>query len=142
MRAFFRSVIFGTLAAAVVPLFFTTLFAITLASVTPGEKNTEFDYLFLAILPLIVSFAFVFSAAFLIGLPTTVFLSAIRQESEGAYIAIGIIAGFLLAIGFLFINGGMYFWWIALLGAFSGAVTGKTWWTDARETVAYQYYGS
>jgi hypothetical protein len=62
-----------------------------------------------------------------------VLLKQNKRESASAYAISGAVFGFaiLLAIVMIFLDPSLY--WMALLGAFSGAVTGQTWWRSGRQ---------
>lgn len=87
----------------------------------------------LAVLPLVVSVVLVLAPSILLGLPLTFLLKNRQRESASAYILVGAFGGFLVPIAILLLAGATEGYVTALLGAVSGAVTGRTWWTSARE---------
>jgi hypothetical protein len=103
-----------------------------------GGDGSLLGGLVFAFLPLLIALAFVLPASLIIGLPTSALLARLKKESKGAYVGIGLIAGFLLPFPVLSYNHAEDLVWITLFGAFSGAMTGRTWWTLARESVAWQ----
>lgn len=136
--AFFKSVVFGALAGAAPILIFTTV--LSLVSLPEGLNGDGrlFPSLWLAILPLVVSFPLVLGASIIIGLPFTAFLKYRKWESSAAYIGGGAAFGFVLPPTILLIGEAPAGYWMALLGAVGGAVTGRTWWVSAREARAYE----
>lgn len=133
MWPFIKSVMLGALAGAGPILFITVLIA---ASSIPEGLNGDGNLLpslWLAILPLIVATPLVLGASICVGLPLTYFLRRMGRESLNAYCGAGVIVGFVLTISILLIFAASAGYWMALLGAFSGAVTGRTWWVTARE---------
>lgn len=125
---FCKAVLAGSFTAAAMPLFFTILFALLSFADRgisgPGSMGAS---LYLMILPLLVTTPIVLVASILIGLPLTLFLRRNGRESTPAYCAAGGIAGFLLPIAGLLWLGAPDGFWIAGLGAISGAVTGYVW---------------
>lgn len=117
------------------PLILTVLLALnTLPIGLDGDGNLLGSFL-LAVSPLVISFAFVLPACILIGLPATALLERLQAESLGAYAGIGIVAGFVLPLLVLIFMDAQEGWWTALLGAFSGGLTARTWWFSAREPI-------
>lgn len=133
MRPFVKSVLFGALAGAAPVLIFTG--ALAIASLPQGLNGAGrlFPSLWLAILPLVVSIPLVLGASIIFGLPLTLILRRRGWESASAYISVGAIVGFALPIVILLLMAAPAGYWMALLGAFSGAVTGRTWWLSGRE---------
>ena len=137
MRAFAISVLWGTVAAAWMPLFVTVLLACSLYFSSDGDFSL-IGSLLLALSPLAFAFAFVLPACLLVGLPATALLHRLRLESLGIYLGIGLTAGFVFPLIVLTVINTLdsqQGWWMALLGAFSGLVTARTWWFEAREVV-------
>lgn len=136
MWPFAKSVLFGALAGAAPMLIFTTVLAIgSLPEGVNGDGNL-LPSLKLAILPLVVSLPLVLGASIVIGLPLTAILKRKGWESGMVYIATGAVAGFILPIVILLLLHAPAGYWTAHLGAVGGAVTGRTWWTSAREPFA------
>ena len=145
MRAFLQSVFVGALAAAWLPLIVTTVIALNAPyNADPGWEGHEtvlgnvISGILLALSPLIFALAFVVLAFLLIGLPATALLAKFGKESLEAYVGIGLVAGLLLTLAFLSLTDTQELVWIAPLGAFSGAMTARTWWATARETSVNQ----
>lgn len=141
VRAFVRSVFVGALAAAWLPLLITICLFMSGFPYYRIISGSEYDDISLlsglmgALSPLIVAIGIVLPTALLIGLPTTALLAKLQMESLAAYVSIGTVAGFLLVLAILFATRSENLVWIALIGAFSGAMTARTWWTLAREDV-------
>ncbi len=89
--------------------------------------------LWLVVLPLVVTILLVLLGSVLIGLPVTVLLRKRGGESAAAYIAAGAVGGLALPALVLLALNAPSGYWTCLLGAFSGGVTGATWWTRARK---------
>lgn len=114
------------------PMIFTIFVAVM--SITDGVTPIDaLGALTIAGFPLALSLAFVLPACLVIGLPATALLRATGLESSSVYVVLGGCFGFLLPLGVLALMNAEEGWWLALLGAFSGAVTGKTWWAEARD---------
>jgi len=133
MRAFTKSVLWGTLAACALPCAFTIALAINSLPEGLDGGGRLFPSLWLAILPIVVTFPLVLGASLLFGLPLTVLLKRTERESASAYTISGAVLGFAVPLVVLLIIRAPAGHWMALLGAFSGAVTGQTWWQSARE---------
>lgn len=133
MWPFVKSVLFGALAGAAPVLMFTTLLAASSLSEGLNAGSRLFPFLWLAILPLVVATPIVLGASVFIGLPLTAILRRKEWESGAVYIGVGAAVGFVLPIVGLLIMAAPAGYWMALLGALSGAVTGWTWWRSARE---------
>lgn len=133
MWPFVKSVLFGALAGAAPLLIFTG--ALAIASLPEGLNGGGrlFPSLWLAIVPLVISIPLVLGASIIVGLPLTVFLKRRGWESASAYISVGAIVGFALPIVILLLMAAPTGYWMALLGAIGGAVTGRTWWATGRE---------
>lgn len=117
------------------PLPLTIMFAFDFSGPGADGDGSILATLLFAISPLLITFAFVLPACILIGLPATALLEGLQAESLVAYAGIGIVAGFglpLLVLNFMNAQEG---WWTALLGAFSGGLTARTWWFSAREPI-------
>lgn len=81
---------------------------------------------------LLISVAIVLVASMVIGLPLTYYLKHTRQESGGAYIGVGALAGFVSTVILLFLLGIDELFWLPFVAALSGAVTGASWWRSMR----------
>ena len=91
-----------------------------------GDRHVLAD-IYLAGLPIWVSFAFVLLTSVLVGLPIHFILQKQRIASEASYLAAGSLAGLLVPLAFLFAIGAVAGFWMAGLGAFSGAITARSW---------------
>lgn len=132
MWAFAKSVLIGSLVGAAPFLAFTLLLA---ASSLPEGINGAGSLpatLWLAILPLVVSLPLVLGASTVIGLPLTFVLRRKGWESSAAYVGVGGAFGLLIPIAGLLMMEAEGGYFTALLGAVSGAVTGRVWWRSAR----------
>lgn len=133
MWAFTKSVLFGTIAAAALPSAFTVGLAINSLPEGLDGGGRLFPSLWLAILPVVVTFPLVLGASLLFGLPLTMLLKRNKRETAVAYTISGAVLGFVVPLVILLIFRTPAGHWMALLGAFSGAVTAHTWWQSARE---------
>lgn len=135
LKAFIKSILIGSLAGAWLPLIFT-VFA-TLFSLPAGLSTNDglLGTLYIAFLPLLVALTFVAPCMVVIGLPATIILRRMKAESKDAYITVGAIAGFLIPILALVHAAPVAALLLAILGAFSGGVTARTWWSAICETV-------
>lgn len=132
MQAFLKSVAMGTFAGAWLPMIFTVIAVfISIPNGVDGNGGVLSSLLF-AGFPLALALGFVLPASIVIGLPVTAVLIRLRAESSAAYVIIGLVVGFALPLAVLAWMGAGEGWWLALLGAFSGSVTGRTWWLEAR----------
>ena len=131
--AFVRAVLHGAVAAAA-PMLVITLVMEVISMFDLGRPGGNlWPSLYLMALPLIVTLPLVLAASLLIGLPLTILLKRTDRESERAYMACGAVAGFLIPIVGLLAMAAPSGYWVALLGAFGGAITGRTWWSAARQ---------
>ena len=133
VRAFAKAVSWGTLAGAgpillgTVPL---ALFSLADGGIKgPGSLGAT---LHMAALPLLYTFQIVLVAAAVMGIPAALLLRRMRRETRDAYSAAGGVAGLLVPLVPLIILGAPDGYWLSLLGAFSGAVTGHVWWRETR----------
>jgi hypothetical protein len=133
MWPFAKSVILGALTGSAPILMFTILLS---ASSLPDGLNGDghlLPSLWLVVLPLVVAAPIVFVASLLVGLPLTLLLRRKGWESGAVYISVGAGMGFVLPIAGLLLMSAPAGYWMSILGAVSGAVTGRTWWVSARE---------
>ena len=128
MWAFAKSVLFGTVVAAVLPMIFTLTLA--LGSLPEGLNGDGrlFPSLWLGILPLVVTFPIVLGSSIIFGLPLAALLRRNDRETLWAYTISAGILGFVIPIAGLLIIDAPAGYWMALLGAVSGIVTAQTWW--------------
>jgi hypothetical protein len=133
MWPFVKSVLLGALAGSAPFLVFTgTLVATSLPRGFNGDGQLA-GMLWVAVLPLLVATPTVLVSSILIGLPLTVVLRRRGSESRFAYIASGGAAGFIIPPVILFLMSAPSGYWIAILGAVGGGVTGRTWWASAHD---------
>lgn len=132
MRAFAKSVLLGTVAGAAPPCAVTFVIALAL-SADNGGKIGLFPLLWVAFLPVVVTFPLVLGASIVFGLPLTALLKRLHGEAGATYVFFGTALGFLIALAILLVIRASDGYWTAALGAFSGAVTAHTWWRSARE---------
>lgn len=114
-------------------MIFTVVIALSLIPNTINGHGNLVSSLVFAISPIPVTLAFVLPASILLGLPVTAILDRLQAESEAAYVLTGLVIGCALPLLVLAWMGAAEGWWLALLGAFSGSITGRTWWVEARE---------
>jgi hypothetical protein len=91
-----------------------------------------FGSIYLAALPLMISFGLVFLSSVLIGLPVAAILRVLSAESAFTYQAIGGAAGFLVTLIGLLVIGATAGFWMCILGVFAGTFTAKTWCRSAQ----------
>ena len=129
IRSFAKAVAAGT-AAVGVPLVLITLpLAVSdLFQPMSGKLNILGD-LYLAVMPLLISFPLVLIGSVAIGIPTIIILRRSKADDLRRYVVVGVIAGFLIPmIGSIALGAewgpsvGMGFY-----GAFSGGITALTW---------------
>lgn len=133
MLAFLKSVMVGTLAGAWLPLIFTVFMAMfMIADVASGREKLTW-VLAVAIAPILVTLPIVLLASLLIGLPATFVLKRFQAETCDAYVWLGAVSGFGIPLVILGLLGAQEGWWMSLLGAFSGGMTGRTWWASRLE---------
>ncbi len=93
-----------------------------------GGHLNIFGSIYLAILPLLICFGFVFLSSLLIGLPGTAILRFRNIESTFNYQMMGGVAGFFVPlIGLLMIDGVPTGLWMCFLGAVAGTTTATSW---------------
>ena len=136
MRAFVKAVFVGSLAGSWAPLIFTVMGILSYIPEGFDGSGEIFPAIAFALSPFLIVLCFVLTASVLVGLPTTAILSRLQIESSAAYIIVGIVAGAAFPIAVLEWIGSNGVWSLLLsvLGAFSGGVTGRIWWVEARET--------
>lgn len=129
MRAFWKSVLFGTLVGGgpiAVPM------AVLALSILWSERN--FIGASIAVLiPFLVALPLVLGSSVVAGLPITLLLKNKGWENVTTYICSGVTVGFLVPIIVLLVSHAEGGYPLALLGALSGGVTARTWWVSGRE---------
>ena len=132
MRAFWISILWGTAAGSALPLLLSSFIAfVSLTDVWSGGVAL-FDLISIALLPLFVTAPVVLFASLIFGLPLTAILARLRRESRHAYTLGGALLGALIPIAALLAIGAHVSVWLSILGATSGAVTGRAWWIEGR----------
>ena len=132
MRPFLKSILLGALVGAAPYLLTSLLFALFAIPRAFSSVSEFASLLVLAISPLIVAVPIVAAGALMIGLPTTRLLKRWNQENGFTYTAAGGGSGAVMALVLAVLLAVPDLPWAALLGAFSGAVTGFSWWRLAR----------
>lgn len=132
MWAFGKSVLAGSLVSAAPLLVFTLILAVSSLPEGINGPGSMGATLWLAVLPLVGSVVIILSASIGIGLPVTFALRRKGWESSAAYVGVGSVSGFLIPIIALLIMEAPAGYWMALLGAVGGAITGRVWWVLTR----------
>lgn len=133
IRPLAKSALFGGLAGAA-PLLMLT-FPLGIYSLVNGSPIAGLlPSLGIAVLPLVVAVPVIFVAMLVFGIPLTLLLKRCRLERASVYTAFGAVLGLLLFAAFLIMFGRPSGYWMALLGAVGGGVTGRTWWVYARQS--------
>jgi len=124
---FIKAILVGTLVAVIVPL-------VLLASMTLGVHMAQGDLraaaiIFISIVA--IAFAVVGLSAVIVGLPATLLLR--RTDAEGLlpYAAIGGLTGVIIPLVVRYATSGNLAFF-SVIGFFSGAATGRTWWAVYR----------
>jgi hypothetical protein len=126
-KAFSKAILQGTLAGGLPPMLMTLPIAIgDYIDPLSGGRSLLKD-IYLAGLPIWISFALVLVTSILVGLPIHFILQKRRIASERSYLVAGSLAGFLVPLAVLFAIGAVAGFWMAPLGAFSGAMTARSW---------------
>ena len=133
MWRFAKSVLFGTIAGGFLPLFLTVPLAIIGLIEPMGGHRDIFGSMYIAALPLLISFSFVFVSSVMVGLPVAVILKYLGAENESNYIVVGAIMGALIPLIGLVLIGAPEGFLTCILGFVAGWVTAQTWW-HARPT--------
>jgi len=132
LKGFLLAVAAGTLAGTAFPVL------ILIIAVLGDETSTLVGMVSaLVLIPLFL----VASSALLLGIPATIALKLLRAESAQAYTIMGALLGFLVPgviLAFTAHDGGTFLDGLLanVLGAFSGGVTGRTWWRCYRKAAS------
>ena len=131
MWPFGKSVLFGSVAGALPGIIIFIL--IGHAASSRNFYTAEFLWVILqfSMMLLSISFPVVLACTIVLCLPLTFILARQGWESEAAYVTPGLMMGSVIP--------GLYdtsFSALGIVGAFSGAVTGSTWWRAARDPQA------
>lgn len=97
-----------------------------------GSQHDISASLYLAVLPLLVTFAFVLPASICIGIPVYLALKRFNSEGRDLYVLLGLAFGAALPLAVLLSMRAPQGYWLCFVGAGSGAVTGGTWWASRR----------
>ncbi len=127
----------GTVAGTAFPLVILAI-AILGSSGSDGDVRAMIG---IVIATVLIPLSLVASSALLLGVPATIALKRVRAESESSYTLVGAVFGFLVPGVILAVaeqNSGVFFSALpaSVLGAFSGGVTGRSWWRFYREAAA------
>lgn len=136
MRAFWMSILWGTVAGSALPLLLSSFIAIVSIPVAWNGGVTLFDLIRLALLPAFVTASVVVGASLLFGLPLTMILARLRREGRHAYTISGALLGALIPVIMLLAIDADASVGLSILGAISGAVTGRSWWIEGRSRIA------
>lgn len=129
-----KAITAGTLAGAIVPVLMLGMATLAFSSSTSDYK-TGLSFVLVGFL---IPLALVSGSALLIGVPVTLLLKLGRLESQAAYMMVGGLAGILvpgLVLAVAESDPHMFYAGLApgVLGAFSGAITGRAWWRAYRK---------
>jgi hypothetical protein len=134
LKALLRAVIAGTVAGTAFPV-------IILAVMILGSSSSPSDLramIGISLATVLIPFGLVAASAIALGIPATLALKWLRWENEPVYLCVGAISGFVVPCSVLaFAEGDAS---VALrtlpagvIGAFSGAITARSWWRSYRE---------
>jgi hypothetical protein len=117
------AVALGTLAGGL-PLMMLTLPLAIGDYIDPiSGQRSLFGAIYLAGLPVWISFGVVLVSSIFVGLPVHFALQKKRVATHTSYVAAGALTGFLVTLIFLLAIGAVAGFWMVILGAFSGGVT-------------------
>lgn len=135
-RGIILAIAAGTVAGMAIP-------SAILAVIIIGSSRSISNYLdgiSLAVLTIAITFRVVASTALLLGLPITAALKKLGWESEGAYLFVGGLTGFLVPWAIFAVVLGtkevfLLVFYAGPVGALSGAITGRVWWRQYRAPI-------
>lgn len=135
VSAFAKSVAMGSIAGGAPVMIITAPLAIMLFidGFRGHSYGAPWSPLYLAFLPLIISTPIALCASISIGLPVAVICAALRLKSALPLIISGMLVGFCIPLLFLLLTRAPAGYWVSVLGALGGGVTGHTWWVATRE---------
>jgi len=133
MWPFAKSVFIGALSGAAPILIVSVPFGAMSLVWGWNVDGSVWPSLWLAAVPLVVALAIVLVASIVIGLPLTHLMRRRGTETKSTYIRVGALAGVVIPTAILVLMRAPTGYWMCILGAVSGAVTGRTWWISARE---------
>lgn len=133
LRGIFLAIAAGTAAGTAFPVI---ILSMAILGSSPSRSDFE-SAIWIAMLAIAFPFALVTSSTLLLGFPATLALKKFNLESETAYLLVGGALGFLVPGAVLTcVEGSGEFFFAAttagIFGAFSGAITGRTWWRQYR----------
>lgn len=133
LRGICLAIVAGTVAGTAFPVIFLAI-AILGSSSVNGDLQSA---IWIAAMSMAIPLILVTASSFLLGVPATLALKMLHWENETAYIVVGGMLGFLVPgtiLAFAEESIAAFFHAIpaGLLGAVSGAMTGRTWWRQYR----------
>lgn len=137
LRGILLAIAAGTVAGTAFPVII-----VAVAIFVSSTSNSDFlAALWVIAITITVPLCLVSSSLLLLGLPVMLVLKKLRRESEAAYLLAGGMIGFLVPGTLLAVIEGninllLFAFPAGLIGAFSGAITGRTWWRQYRAAVA------
>jgi hypothetical protein len=129
LRAFALSVLAGGGMAAAVPLLWWLSLGLAAGAWTWADLPSVTG---VALYILGVSTIVVLAFCLVVGLPTVTALRLARRESAAAYVTLAAAIGAVAPLALLYATRTPSGYWLALIGAASGGVTGYTWWRSSR----------
>ena len=132
MWRFAKAIWVGSIVGAAAPTCLAALLG-GLAVFQPG--GSVLGGVLFILLPLGLSLAIVVGASAVVGIPCFLVLRKLGLESRDLYATIGGVAGLAVAIGLAAaIRLDQDFWWLVVIGPFSGVATALTWWSARPRT--------
>jgi hypothetical protein len=110
------------------------ILAIAILGSSPSASDLNF-MIRIVLMIVAVPFSIVVASALILGIPLTLLLKYYGRESLGAYMWAGGLAGIAVTQSFGLAGVNIYFTPVAMLGAFSGAVTARSWWRHYRAAI-------
>lgn len=138
MWPFAKAVLGGTFVGAAPFLLFTLMLGFGSLPEGFNGDGRLLPSLWIAVAPIAVTLPIVLASSVVFGLPVTAILQRNGRECDIAYIGAGAVIGILVPIALLQMMAAREGYWLSLLGALSGGMTGYIWWKDAREPIVTQ----
>ncbi len=129
MQRFAKSVVMGTLFGGGPFLFITVPLAVLFMFSAQHDLARS---AYLAVMPLLVSFALVLIGSVTVGIPVFWTLKLLKAESYELYGCLGLLFGAAIPLCALLLVKAPQGYWLCLVGAGSGAATAHTWWRSRR----------
>lgn len=134
LKGFVLSVIAGTIAGTAFPAIFLA-FAIFGSSPNASDVRAGIG---IAMATILIPLGLVAASAVLLGIPASLVLKKLGWENEASYMLVAAFLGFIVPGSLLAAaeqDATIFFraFPAGILGAFSGAVTGRAWWRNYRE---------